>query len=198
MLNEQASLREKMVLFWHNHFVTALGTIGDPRYGFRYNALLRKYALGNFKELALAITIDGAMLKYLNGNRNSKAAPDENYARELQELFTIGKGPEIGPGDYTNYTEDDVKAAAKVLTGWRLNPNSDGSIGSANSHVRSSPARYIEQNIFHSLSKHDRQRPNDRWSDGIERPPGYDFRTAGNSPIHLPKTVSLVCVLCYR
>jgi len=133
MLNEQTSLREKMVLFWHNHFVTALAITGDPRYGYRYTELLRKHALGNFKELTQAMSIEGAMLIYLNGSHNSKAAPDENYARELQELFTIGKGPEIGPGDYTNYTEDDVKAAAKVLTGWRLSPNPDGSIGLANS-----------------------------------------------------------------
>ena len=88
MLNEQTSLREKMVLFWHNHFVTALAITGDPRYGYRYTELLRKHALGNFKELTQAMSIEGAMLIYLNGSHNSKAAPDENYARELQELFT--------------------------------------------------------------------------------------------------------------
>ena len=64
-------------------------------------------------------TIDGAMLRYLNGNTNTRTNPNENYGRELQELFTIGKGPELGPGDYTFYTEADVKAAAKVLTGWQ-------------------------------------------------------------------------------
>ena len=65
------------------------------------------------------MTLDGAMLKYLNGNTNTKSSPNENYGRELQELFTIGKGPEVAPGDYTTYTEADVKAAAKVLTGWQ-------------------------------------------------------------------------------
>jgi uncharacterized protein (DUF1800 family) len=129
MLNQPISIREKMVLFWHNHFVTATGTVGDPRYTYRYLALLRNNALGNFKDLTRQISIDGAMLIYLNGYRNSASAPDENYARELQELFTIGKGPQVGPGDYTNYTEDDVRAAAKVLTGWRLLKNADGSIG---------------------------------------------------------------------
>jgi uncharacterized protein (DUF1800 family) len=129
MLNQSISIREKMVLFWHNHFVTATGTVGDPRYMYRYLSLLRSNALGNFQDLARQISIDGAMLIYLNGYRNSASAPDENYARELQELFTIGKGPQVGPGDYTNYTEDDVKAAARVLTGWRLNKNTDGSIG---------------------------------------------------------------------
>jgi uncharacterized protein (DUF1800 family) len=64
------------------------------------------------------ITIDPAILRYLNGNQNTKVAPNENYARELLELFTIGKGPQVGPGDYTNYTEQDVAEIAKVLTGW--------------------------------------------------------------------------------
>ncbi len=129
MLNRQPSLREKLVLFWHNHFVTATATVADPRFSYRYSDLLRRYAFGNFRDLTGEITIDGAMLRYLNGNRNSASAPDENYARELQELFTIGKGPEVGPGDYTNYTEQDVKAAARVLTGWRDAKNADGSVG---------------------------------------------------------------------
>jgi uncharacterized protein (DUF1800 family) len=133
MLNQTISIREKMVLFWHNHFVTDTGTVGDPRYSYRYLALLRNNALGNFKDLARQISVDGAMLVYLNGYRNSASAPDENYARELQELFTIGKGPQVGPGDYTNYTEDDVRAAARVLTGWRLLKNADGSIGTTTS-----------------------------------------------------------------
>jgi uncharacterized protein (DUF1800 family) len=75
------------------------------------------------------VTKDGAMLIYLNGTNNQKSGPDENYGRELQELFTIGKGPLAGPGDYTNYTEADVKAAAHVLTGWRKFQNADGTIG---------------------------------------------------------------------
>lgn len=129
MLNQPLSIREKMVLFWHNHFVTEFSSLPDPRYAYRYLALLRKNALGNFKQLAREITFDGAMLRYLNGYLNNKNAPDENYARELQELFTIGKGPQIGDGDYTNYTEQDVKAAAHVLTGWRIYQNPDGSVG---------------------------------------------------------------------
>lgn len=119
MLSQPVSILEKMVLFWHNHFVTDTVDVGDARFSYKYNALLRQFALGNFKELAYQITIDPAMLRYLNGNTNTKTNPNENYGRELQELFTIGKGQEIAPGNYTNYTEDDVKAAAKVLTGWR-------------------------------------------------------------------------------
>lgn len=118
MLNQAISLREKMTLFWHNHFVSTWTSVKDSRYMYRQNALFRQHALGNFKELAKQVTLDPAMLRYLNGNTNKKGTPNENYARELQELFTIGKGPEISPGNYTNYTEDDIKAAARVLTGY--------------------------------------------------------------------------------
>ena len=131
ILNQSLSIREKLVLFWHNHFVTEISTVSDPRYSYRYNALLRRNVLGNFKDLARQITVDGAMLVYLNGTNNQKSGPDENYGRELQELFTIGKGPLAAPGDYTNYTEADVKAAAHVLTGWRKLQNADGTVGAA-------------------------------------------------------------------
>lgn len=112
-LNQNRSITEKMVLFWHNHFVTQRPNINPPSYQYKYNALLRTYSLGNFKDFVKQVTLNPAMLVYLNGNANVKNAPDENYARELQELFTIGKGPG------SNYTEDDVKAAAKVLTGYK-------------------------------------------------------------------------------
>lgn len=117
MITEGNSIREKMTLFWHNHFVT--GDINDPKFEYRYITTLRENALGNFRELAKIITVDPAMLRYLNGNQNVGTAPNENYARELLELFTIGKGPLVGPGDYTNYTEQDVIQIARVLTGWR-------------------------------------------------------------------------------
>ena len=121
MLNQPISLVEKMTLFWQNHYVSETDVVNDARWSYRQLALFRQNALGNFKNLTKLATIDGAMLRYLNGNSNTKTNPNENYARELQELLTIGKGPEIAPGNYTNYTEDDVKAAAKVLTGWREN-----------------------------------------------------------------------------
>lgn len=110
------NIREKMTLFWHNHFVVA--DINDPRFTFQYITLLRSNALGNFKQLTKDITIDVAMLNYLNGRENSKQAPNENFARELMELFTLGKGDIAGPGDYTTFTEQDVKELAKALTGW--------------------------------------------------------------------------------
>jgi uncharacterized protein (DUF1800 family) len=138
MMTQATSVREQMVLFWHNHFSTEMNITGDPRFAYRYVALLRRNALGNFKEFVRSITIDGSMLIYLNGNSNQKSGPDENYARELQELFTIGKGPLVGDGDYTNYTEADVKAAARVLTGWRRFQNADGTVGATTSYFTTS------------------------------------------------------------
>jgi len=123
ILRQPISIQEKMVLFWHNHFVAERDVVGDPRFVWRYLSLLRTHALGNWKDLSRLITTDGGMLRYLNGNTNTKTNPNENYARELQELFTIGKGPEVAPGDYTFYTEADVQAAAKVLTGWQDDAN---------------------------------------------------------------------------
>lgn len=120
MFNSGTSIREKMALFWHNHFVTANSVI--PHREYVYYSLLRSMAVGNFKELTKEITIDTNMLIYLSGAENTNTAPNENYARELLELFTLGKGPQVAPGDYTTFTEDDVVAMAKILTGWRV-PN---------------------------------------------------------------------------
>ncbi len=131
IVNQALSIREKMVLFWHNHYSTEVATVADPRFSYYSLDLLRSNALGNFKTLTTQISMDGAMLRYLNGNTNTKNAPNENYGRELQELFTIGKGPEVAPGDYTNYTEADVQAAAHVLTGWKDTQNADGTVGPA-------------------------------------------------------------------
>lgn len=119
LLHQGFSIREKMTLFWHNHFATELRDINDAHHMHYQLAMLRANCLGNFKDMVKKITLDPAMLRYLNGNTNTKGNPNENYGRELQELFTIGKGPEISAGNYTHYTEEDVKAAAKVLTGWR-------------------------------------------------------------------------------
>jgi uncharacterized protein (DUF1800 family) len=113
IINQERSITEKMTLFWHNHFATEADTVQLARYIYKHNNLLRTNVLGNFRTLTKEVTIDQAMLKYLNGEKNTKAAPDENYGRELQELFTVGKSPN------SKYTEDDVKAAAKVLTGWK-------------------------------------------------------------------------------
>ena len=134
LLGQGPSLVEKMTLFWHNHFVIELGDINDARYGYQYCALLRQHALGNVQRLTEDITVAPAMLRYLNGNQSTATAPNENYGRELLELFTVGKGPLIGPGNYTTYTEDDVQAAARVLTGWRDNATTQAGYFTASRH----------------------------------------------------------------
>jgi uncharacterized protein (DUF1800 family) len=116
MLQPDPGITERMVLFWHNHFVTEASTLANAVLGYRNNALLRQHALGNFKTLTREVTRDPGMLRYLNGYLNTASAPDENYGRELQELFTVGKDANGQP----YYTEDDVKNAAKVLTGYRI------------------------------------------------------------------------------
>ena len=117
MYKETISITEKMVLFWHNHFVSE-SQIGHKEYV--YQEVLRKHCLGNFKQLTKDITIDTNMLQYLSGYKNTNKAPNENYSREVLELFTVGKGDLVAPGDYTNYTENDIIEMAKVLTGWTI------------------------------------------------------------------------------
>jgi len=119
MISQERNIREKMTLFWANHFSIETNDLGRMIWAYNCNALCRRNALGNFKQFVRDITLDVAMLRYLNGYLNISTAPDENYGRELQELFTLGK--ENNP----NYTEDDVKKAARVLTGWKINANTN-------------------------------------------------------------------------
>jgi uncharacterized protein (DUF1800 family) len=129
MVHADRPLQEKMTLFWHNHFATGYTKIAgalSTSEGARYLAakssedpgqvrgqleMLRDNALGNFKDILLAIAKDAAMLVWLDGRTNTKAQPQENFGREIMELFTVGVG---------NYTEPDVYAAARVFTGWNL------------------------------------------------------------------------------
>jgi uncharacterized protein (DUF1800 family) len=129
MLHSNRPLKEKMTLFWHNHFATGYtkiaGALGATE-GARYLAakavedpgkvrgqieMLRENALGNFRDILVNIAKDTAMLVWLDGRTNTKAQPQENFGREIMELFTVGVG---------NYTEPDVTAAARVFTGWNL------------------------------------------------------------------------------
>ena len=105
----EGMLREKMTLFWHNHFAcrSKMATFVQHQ-----NNTLREHALGNFGELLMAISKDAAMLQFLNNQQNRKQSPNENFARELMELFTLGRG---------NYTEQDVKETARAFTGWGFN-----------------------------------------------------------------------------
>lgn len=109
MIND--GLRTKLFLFWHNHFVTELNVYDCNKYLWSYYLLLNKYCLGNFKQFVSDIGKNPAMLVYLNGNINEAGKPNENYARELMELFTMGEN--------NGYTQADVVELARALTGWR-------------------------------------------------------------------------------
>jgi uncharacterized protein (DUF1800 family) len=118
MVNTSRPLQEKMTLFWHNHFATAISKVENPYLMYVQNRFLRANALGNFRDLLLGITSDPAMLIWLDGNYSSRGNPNENYAREIMEVFSTGRGP---------YTEDDVKAGARAFTGFRVNDDGTSS-----------------------------------------------------------------------
>ena len=115
MLASPAPLQEKMTLYFHGHF-TSRATPMYPWITYNQNALFRRYALGNLRDLALEVSKDAAMLLYLNGAQNVAAHPNENYARELMELFTLG---------VDNYSEQDVRESARAWTGWSVNRRLD-------------------------------------------------------------------------
>jgi uncharacterized protein (DUF1800 family) len=113
MLRTNRPLVEKMTLFWHGHFATALGKVPPQHMAGQIN-LFREQGLGRFPVLLASVTRDPAMLIWLDNRANAKAHPNENYAREVMELFALGLG---------NYTEDDVKEAARAFTGWVIDKN---------------------------------------------------------------------------
>ncbi len=103
-------MEEVMTLFWHGHFATSDYKVQNPSIEYRQNKLFRKHALGNFRTMLAEISTDPAMLIWLDGNNSTKKAPNENFSRELLELFTMGVN--------SGYTEHDVKEGAKSFTGW--------------------------------------------------------------------------------
>ncbi len=109
MVHTDAVLREKMTFFWHGHFACH---IRQPYLMQMQNNTLRTHALGKFGDLLMAISKDAAMLNFLDNHKNRKDSPNENFAREVMELFTLGIG---------NYTENDIKNAARAFTGWQFN-----------------------------------------------------------------------------
>jgi len=111
MLGTDSPLTERMTLFWHNHFTSGLQKVRSPALMLRQNALLRRHALGNFGELLQAVSKDPAMLVYLDSATSAREEPNENFAREVMELFTLGEG---------NYSEQDIKQAARAFTGWSI------------------------------------------------------------------------------
>lgn len=111
LLRTPTPLRERMTLFWHGHFATSAAKVNDAPLMLEQNQLLRKYALGDFREMVQGIARDPAMLIYLDSATNRKAHANENFARELMELFCLGEG---------NYSEKDVQELARCFTGWEI------------------------------------------------------------------------------
>lgn len=116
MLLSSSPFIERMTLFWHNYFPSSIQKTLQPSLLHKQNLTLRQYALGNFRNLLKAIARDPAMLVYLDGYENVKGRPNENFARELLELFTVGS---------SEYGQSDVKAVAKVFTGWGISPSGE-------------------------------------------------------------------------
>jgi hypothetical protein len=118
MMESGHPLREKLTLFWHNHFATSYAKVRSTRLMFDQNVTLRKHALGHFRPFLLDVSRDPAMLVWLDSNSNAKGKPNENYAREVMELFSLGVG---------HYTEKDIQEAARAFTGWHVDsiPNRD-------------------------------------------------------------------------
>jgi uncharacterized protein (DUF1800 family) len=108
-------IHEKLTLLWHNHFATSAEKVGVAAYMAAQNQKLRTLSLGDFRSLAYAMLTDAAMLRWLDGQTNTAAAPNENLAREFMELFALGHGD--------GYTEDDVREGARALTGWMIQPS---------------------------------------------------------------------------
>jgi uncharacterized protein (DUF1800 family) len=111
MVRSNRPLVERMTLIWHDWFATSNDGVASQREMLHQNEVFRRRWLGSFRQLLLDVTKDPAMLVWLSGNRNTRRSPNENYARELMELFTLGAG--------RGYTEDDVREQARALTGWR-------------------------------------------------------------------------------
>jgi hypothetical protein len=116
MLDGSDPLRERMTLFWHGYFTSSFRDLRDPLAMVRQNDLLREHALGRFGDLLRGIVRDPAMLEYLDNDQNRRRNPNENFARELMELFTLGEG---------QFSEQDVKEAARALTGWVVQRGED-------------------------------------------------------------------------
>ena len=112
MVRAEDQLTERMTWFWHGHFATSAQKVKEAQLMLAQNSSLRAAATGRFPDLAQAMIIDPAMLIWLDGNDNTAAAPNENLSREFMELFSLGPG---------SYTEDDVRQAARALSGWRVN-----------------------------------------------------------------------------
>ena len=125
LINTRSPFLERMTLFWHNHFPSSIQKTQQVNMLHQQNLLFRKHALGNFSQMLHAIAKDPAMLVYLDGYVSTKEEPNENFARELLELFTLGIG---------HYKENDMREAARAFTGWGIDDRSGRFVNRANNH----------------------------------------------------------------
>ncbi len=193
MLTTPSPLTEKMVLFWHNHFTSSLRKVRMPLLMYRQHMTLRRHALGNFRDMLHAVARDPAMLIYLDGAASRKGRPNENFARELMELFTLGEG---------RYGEQDVKEAARAFTGWSIDRDSgeflfrralhdDGVktvLGVTGAHdgaavleillARPETAEWIIAKLWREFVSAEPDRAELRRIAGVFRASGYDIRMA--------------------
>lgn len=141
------NITEKMCFFWQNHF--GVERTQDERLNYVYFKTIESNVIGNFKTMVEEITVNGTMMHFLDTSSNTKWNPNENYARELLELYTVGKGPQVGPGDYSHYTEEDILAGARVLTGWKVRETMSST---ANPYIEFDPTQHDTD--LKSLSGH--------------------------------------------
>ena len=137
MADPAVGLHEKMVWFWHSHLTSSIDKVGQWQWMWNQHLLLRDNALGNFRTLMQAITIDAAMLVYLDGDPSVVTAPNENYSRELMELFCLGIG---------NYTEADVKNGAKALAGYDVDWDT-GNVTFYPQYALTAPVPYLGKSV---------------------------------------------------
>ena len=182
---ESLSLTEKMLFFWQNHF--GVSTSGDARAMYHYLLLLRQNALGNVKQLVKEVSIDPCMLLFLNGSTNTVFSPNENYARELLELYTVGKGPQLAAGDYSTFTEQDVSAGAKIFTGYVV----QGVRSSTQSQVTSQFMPVLHDTTTKTLSYHFSNQ-------AISANGALEFADYIDIVFNQPETASYICRKLYR
>ncbi|MBA2461013.1 MAG: DUF1800 domain-containing protein [Actinobacteria bacterium] len=151
MVRTSRPLVERMTLVWHDWFATSLQGVGSQSLMLRQNRLLRRHALGSFESLLRKITKDPAMLLWLSGTDNTRWSPNENYARELMELFTLGAG--------RGYTERDVREQARALTGWASDWRRD--VGPHNFRFARDRHDAGDKRIFGERGPHD-------WEDAVD------------------------------
>jgi uncharacterized protein (DUF1800 family) len=157
LVDTRSPFLERMTLFWHNHFPSSIEKTQQANMLHQQNLLLRKHALGNFGEMLHAVAKDPAMLVYLDGHVSTKEEPNENFSRELLELFTLGLG---------NYSEADMREAARAFTGWGIDERSGRFINRTNDHDNGTKTflgkrgNFKGEDIINILLKHPRTAEN--------------------------------------